>query len=63
MRFYVWNYIQFFKIVYVDVDYMLMINMDEFFDIEEDFVVVLFLRLGLFDFCFNVGLLVFRLDF
>lgn len=52
----------FFKIIYVDVDYLLMINIDELFDILDDFVVVFCVRLGVFDFCFNVGFLVLRLD-
>lgn len=60
--FYVWNYIEFFKIIYVDVDVMLMSNIDELFDIFDDFGVMFCVRLGVIDFCFNVGFMVFWLD-
>ena len=62
-RFHAWNYTEFSKIIYVDADYMLMTNIDELFDIMEDFAAVPSARPGVLDpYCFNAGLLVFRPD-
>lgn len=62
-RFHAWNYTQYSKIVYVDADYMLMTNIDELFDIPDDFAAAPCMRPGVLDPCFNAGLLVFRPDF
>jgi len=61
-RFHAWNYTQFSKIIYVDADYMLMTNIDELFDIPDDFAAASCSRPGVLDPCFNAGLLVFRPD-
>ena len=61
-RFHAWNYTEFSKIIYVDADYLLMTNVDELFDIPEDFAAVPCSRPGVLDPCFNAGLLVFRPD-
>ena len=61
-RFHAWNYTEFSKIIYVDADYMLMTNIDELFDITEDFAAAPCSRPGVLDPCFNAGLLVFRPD-
>ena len=61
-RFHAWNYTEFSKIIYVDADYMLMTNIDELFDIAEDFAAVPCSRPGVLDPCFNAGLMVFRPD-
>ena len=61
-RFHAWNYTQFSKIIYVDADYMLMTNIDELFDIPDDFAAASCARPGVLDPCFNAGLLVFRPD-
>lgn len=61
-RFHAWNYTQFTKIIYVDADYMLMTNIDELFDIPDDFAAAPCARPGILDPCFNAGLLVFRPD-
>ena len=61
-RFHAWNYTEFSKIIYVDADYLLMTNIDELFDIPEDFAAVPCSRPGVLDPCFNAGLLVFRPD-
>ena len=61
-RFHAWNYTEFSKIIYVDADYMLMTNIDELFNITEDFAAAPCSRPGVLDPCFNAGLLVFRPD-
>ena len=61
-RFHAWNYTEFSKIIYVDADYMLMTNIDELFEISEDFAAATCSRPGVLDPCFNAGLLVFRPD-
>ena len=61
-RFHAWNYTQYSKIIYVDADYMLMTNIDELFDIPDDFAAAPCARPGVLDPCFNAGLLVFRPD-
>ena len=61
-RFHAWNYTQFSKLIYVDADYMLMTNIDELFDIPDDFAAAPCARPGVLDPCFNAGLLVFRPD-
>ena len=61
-RFHAWNYTEFSKIIYVDADYMLMTNIDELFDIPEDFAAAPCSQPGALDPCFNAGLLVFRPD-
>ena len=61
-RFHAWNYTEFSKIIYVDADYLLMTNIDELFDIPDDFAAVPCSRPGVLDPCFNAGLLVFRPD-
>ena len=61
-RFHALNYTQFSKILYVDADYMLMSNIDELFDIPDDFAAATCSRPGVLDPCFNAGLLVFRPD-
>ena len=61
-RFHAWNYTEFSKIIYVDADYMVMTNIDELFDIPEDFAAAPCSRPGVLDPCFNAGLLVFKPD-
>ena len=61
-RFHAWNYTEFSKIIYVDADYMLMTNIDQLFDIPDDFAAAPCARPGVVDPCFNAGLLVFRPD-
>ncbi|XP_078346775.1 glycogenin-1-like [Oculina patagonica] len=61
-RFHAWNYTQFSKIIYLDADYMLMTNIDDLFDIPDEFAAVPCSRPGVLDPCFNAGLLVFRPD-
>ena len=61
-RFHAWNYTEFSKIIYLDADYMVMTNIDELFDIPDDFAAVPCARPGVVDVCFNAGLLVFRPD-
>ena len=61
-RFHAWNYTEYSKIIYVDADYMLMTNIDELFDIPDDFAASPCARPGVLDPCFNAGLLVFRPD-
>ena len=61
-RFHAWNYTQFTKIIYVDADFMLMSNIDELFDIPDDFAAVPCARPGVLEPCFNAGLLVIRPD-
>ena len=61
-RFHALNYTEFSKIIYVDADYMLMTNIDELFDITEDFAAAPCSRPGVLDPCFNAGLLVFKPD-
>ena len=61
-RFHAWNYTEFSKIIYVDADYMLMTNIDELFDIAEDFAAAPCSRPGVLDPCFNAGLMVLRPD-
>ncbi|XP_022790015.1 glycogenin-1-like [Stylophora pistillata] len=59
-RFHAWKFSEFSKIIYADADYMLMTNIDELFDIPDDFAAVPCARPGVIDPCFNAGLLVFR---
>ena len=61
-RFHAWNYTEFSKIIYVDADVMLMSNIDELFDIPDDFGATPCARPGAIDPCFNAGLMVFRPD-
>ena len=61
-RLHAWNYTEFSKIIYVDADYMLMTNIDELFDIPEEFAAAPCSRPGVLDTCFNAGLTVFRPD-
>ena len=61
-RFHAWNYTEFSKIIYVDADYMLMTNIDELFDLPDDFAAAPCVRPGALDPCFNAGLMVFRPD-
>ena len=61
-RFHAWNYTEYSKIIYLDADYMLMTNMDELFDIPDDFAAVPCSRPGVLEPCFNAGLLVVRPD-
>ncbi|KAJ7362064.1 hypothetical protein OS493_013153 [Desmophyllum pertusum] len=61
-RFHAWNYTEYSKIIYVDADYMLMTNIDQLFDIPDDFAASPCARPGVLDPCFNAGLLVFRPD-
>ncbi|KAJ7362067.1 hypothetical protein OS493_013156 [Desmophyllum pertusum] len=61
-RFHAWNYTEYTKIIYVDADYMLMTNIDQLFDIPDDFAASPCARPGVLDPCFNAGLLVFRPD-
>ena len=61
-RFHAWNYTEYSKIIYVDADYMLMTNIDELFDLPDDFAATPCSRPGVIDFCLNAGLLVFRPD-
>ncbi|KAJ7378888.1 hypothetical protein OS493_019579 [Desmophyllum pertusum] len=61
-RFHAWNYTEYSKIIYVDADYMLMTNIDELFDIPDDFAASPCARPGVIDPCFNAGFLVFRPD-
>lgn len=62
-RFHAWNYTQFSKIIYLDADLMLMTNIDELFDVPDDFAAVPCARPGVLDICFNAGLMVFRPNF
>ena len=59
-RFHAWNYTEYSKIIYLDADYMLMTNIDELFDIPDDFAAVPCSRPGVLEPCFNAGLLVVR---
>ena len=61
-RFHAWKFTEFSKIIYVDADYMLMTNIDQLFDIPDDFAAVPCARPGVVDPCFNAGLLVFKPD-
>ena len=61
-RFHAWNYTEFSKIIYVDADLMLMTNIDELFDLKDDFAAVPCARPGVLDICFNAGLMVFKPD-
>lgn len=61
-RFHAWKYTNFSKIIYVDADYLLMTNIDELFDIPDDFAAASCARPGVLDPCFNAGLLVLRPD-
>ena len=61
-RFHAWNYTEYSKIIYLDADFMLMTNMDELFDIPDDFAAVPCSRPGVLEPCFNAGLLVVRPD-
>ena len=61
-RFHSWNYTEFSKIIYLDADYMLMTNIDELFDLPDDFAAAPCARPGALDPCFNAGLMVFRPD-
>ena len=61
-RFHAWKFTNYSKIIYTDADYMLMTNIDELFDIEDDFAAVPCGRPGVIDPCFNGGLLVFKPD-
>ena len=61
-RFKAWNYTEFSKIIYVDADVMLMTNIDELFDIPNDFAATPCARPSTIDPCFNAGLMVFRPD-
>ncbi|KAJ7387784.1 hypothetical protein OS493_001128 [Desmophyllum pertusum] len=61
-RFHALNYTEFSKIIYADVDYMLMTNIDELFDISDDFAASPCSRPGVVDPCFDAGFLVFRPD-
>ena len=61
-RLHAWNYTEFSKIVYIDADVMLLTNIDELFDIKEEFAVVPCSRPGILDPCFNAGLFVLRPD-
>lgn len=61
-RFKAWNYTEFSKIIYLDADVMLMTNIDELFDIPNDFAATPCARPTTIDPCFNAGLMVFRPD-
>lgn len=61
-RFKAWNYTEFSKIIYLDADVMLMTNIDELFDIPNDFAAAPCARPTTIDPCFNAGLMVFRPD-
>ena len=61
-RFHAWKYTELSKIIYLDADYMMMTNIDELFDIPDDFAAVPCARPGVLDTCFNAGLMVFRPD-
>lgn len=61
-RFKAWNYTEFSKIIYLDADVMLMTNIDELFDIPNDFAATPCARPSTIDPCFNAGLMVFRPD-
>ena len=61
-RFHAWNYTEFSRIIYLDADYMLMTNIDQLFDIPDDFAAAPCSRPGVVDPCFNAGLMVFRPD-
>lgn len=61
-RLHAWNYTEFSKVVYIDADVMLLRNIDELFDINEDFAAAPCSRPGILDPCFNAGLLVLRPD-
>ncbi|XP_028396340.1 glycogenin-1-like isoform X2 [Dendronephthya gigantea] len=59
-RFHAWNLLQFEKIAYVDIDYMLLTNIDEIFDLPGDLSAVYCARPSVVQPCFNAGLAVFR---
>ena len=61
-RFHAWNYTEFSKIIYLDADLMLMTNIDELFNLPDDFAATPCARPGVIDLCFNAGLMVFTPD-
>ena len=61
-RFHVWNYTEFSKIIYLDADLILMTNIDELFDLPDNFAATPCARPGAIDPRFYAGLMVFTPD-
>ncbi|XP_046857927.1 glycogenin-1-like isoform X2 [Xenia sp. Carnegie-2017] len=59
-RFHAWKMEQYEKIIYVDTDFLPLVSIDELFDIPSEFSAVYHRQPGIFDTCFNAGILVFR---
>lgn len=59
-RFHAWKLEQYEKIVYVDTDFLPLVSIDELFDVPEEFSAVYHRQPGIFDTCFNAGILVFK---
>ena len=60
MRFHLWTFENYEKLVYVDGDFLLMSNIDELFEVEADFAACHCARPGMIDLCFNAGLFVMK---
>ncbi|XP_028406037.1 glycogenin-1-like [Dendronephthya gigantea] len=59
-RFHAWKLEQYEKIVYVDTDFLPLVSIDELFDVPAEFSAVYHRQPGIFDTCFNAGILSFR---
>lgn len=60
MRFHVWKFDSYEKLVYIDGDFLVLSNIDELFDVDADFAACHCARPGMIDLCFNAGMAVIR---
>ena len=58
MRFHVWTFSSYEKLIYIDGDFLVLSNIDELFEINGEFAACHCARPGMIDLCFNAGLAV-----